>query len=779
MLIRKPIVRRRGICAAALLSALMLLGAASAYAQGTATIRGTVTAAATKTPVANARVSIENPARLAITNEKGQFTLREVPAGAVAVTVTAVGSEPWRRTVNVTAGQAMTLDVPLEAGSLLLGSVIVSATRVPVEANKVASTVNVLTPEHIQTSPSRESQDLLREIPGVELPRTSSLVGGSAQIVSIRGVDEGRTAVLFDGIPVNDAWGEWIDWGRVPKSMLDRVEVVEGGTSNLYGNGAMGGVISFFSRPLSPGQATMTIDGGSRDSRHAYVAMGLPVYGALTANVSGDYQDGGGYNLIRPDQRGTIDNASQVIQRNAYGRLDYAPSEKWNAFVNGHFFGDNRNLGTPLAYTTRDQSNVDFGVNYGTYATGNLGVRGWDGRQEEHQRSTTIRAGGRTAEDSNVVAEIPSHDWGASAIWTRSGLFKLESFSVGGDYRHMQGAFDEQDFNTTCPGPNCGALVRTVWSGGDQSLSGVFAQAIAAPIAPLRVELSARGDWWSNDNGKSVDAVAGTTSYANRSKSAFSPRLGLRYQVISSLSLHGAVYKAFRAPNLAELYRKQLNATTVTLPNPDLASETAVGREIGLDWQPNAMIQLKGTWYVADYSDFNVPFTFPATSRPAECGTIATCRQRLNINSSRSEGGEAYIALRPIQPLFISASVNYDDARQQSGIADPDHKPHINRVPSPKQTIRATYTSQLLGAWTAIWRHEGHTTTLQGAWLDPFTVVDVNVQRDLVPGVRGFAAVDNVGDVKYQINLSSTAPNALVSQGMPRTIRVGLQVSRF
>ena len=99
----------------------------------------------------------------------------------------------------------------------MLSSVVTSATRTPTEASKVATTVNILTPQQIRTSPARESQDLLREIPCVELPRTSSLVGGTAQIVSIRGVDEGRTAVLFDGIPVNDAWGEWIDWGRVPK----------------------------------------------------------------------------------------------------------------------------------------------------------------------------------------------------------------------------------------------------------------------------------------------------------------------------------------------------------------------------------------------------------------------------------------------------------------------------------------------------------------------------------------------------------------------------------
>src|SRR5262249_7950724 len=159
-----------------------------------------------------------------------------------------IGRAPDSATVAVTSGGTATHDVALKEGSLLLSSMIVSATRTPVEANKVASTVNVLSPEQVRQSPAREAQDMLREIPAVELPRTSSLVGGTAQIVSIRGVDEGRTAVIYDGIPVNDAWGEWIDWGRVPKAMLDRVEVVEGGTSHLYGNGAMGGAISFFTR---------------------------------------------------------------------------------------------------------------------------------------------------------------------------------------------------------------------------------------------------------------------------------------------------------------------------------------------------------------------------------------------------------------------------------------------------------------------------------------------------------------------------------------------------
>ena len=274
--------------------ALMIAAAPAASAQQPGSVSGTVTNAVSHAPVAHARVSIMSPARDAIADGAGRFTIRDVPAGSYTVFTTALGMKRDSSTITVNDGAPTTLDIALNRGSLLLSSVIVSATRTPVEASQVTSTVNVLTPEQVKQSPSRETQDMLREIPAVELPRTSSMVGGSAQIVSIRGVDEGRTAVLFDGIPVNDAWGEWIDWGRMPKSMVDRVEVLEGGQSSLYGNGTLGGLISFFSRQMNPGSADIQIDGGSRDAHHVYVAAGVPIVRGLTASVTGDYQAKGG-----------------------------------------------------------------------------------------------------------------------------------------------------------------------------------------------------------------------------------------------------------------------------------------------------------------------------------------------------------------------------------------------------------------------------------------------------------------------------------------------------
>ena len=93
-----------------------------------------------------ARVSIASPERVAITNENGTYILRDVPAGTYTVLATAIGQKPDSSSVNVTAGSSATLDISLKEGSLLLSSVIVSATRTAVEASKVAATVNVLGP---------------------------------------------------------------------------------------------------------------------------------------------------------------------------------------------------------------------------------------------------------------------------------------------------------------------------------------------------------------------------------------------------------------------------------------------------------------------------------------------------------------------------------------------------------------------------------------------------------------------------------------------------------
>jgi outer membrane receptor protein involved in Fe transport len=743
----------RACAIAVLLISLPWIGVAQTGAIG-GLVRG-----ADGTPLYGARVSVRLPERVATTDQTGRYVLRELPAGRYEVVVTALGRRMVRRAVDVQAGQRTPLDVSLERGALMLADVVTSATRTPADASRVAATVNVLSAEQIATSPARETQDLLREIPGVELPRTSSLVGGSAQIVSIRGVDEGRTAVLFDGIPVNDAWGEWVDWGRVPKALLERVEVLEGGGSNLYGNGAMGGVISFFSHPIVPGSYQLQADAGSRSAKHAFAAVGVPVAPALTAMLSGDYLDGGGYTLIAPGNAGPVDHPSVISSRNAMGRLEYAPSSSLSAFAAIHLFDDNRDLGSALAHTNRDDRRATFGADYDAGALGTIALRGWNGLMTEDQFASAITpAVGRTSERPTAWQHIPTHDWGASVQWARHGVLGLQTLLAGADIRKMSGSVGEEDYSTTT-----GAVTANLVSGGSQRLAGAFVQGILAPVDPLRIEIGGRYDRWGNNDGFATDAV-GTTTYPDETRSHFSPRVGATYQVTSFLSLRAAAYDAFRAPNLAELYRKFVSGGNTNFPNPQLRPESGAGQEVGLDVQPATWLQMRGTYYSALYSDLN---TF-VTIAPGQ-------RQRQNVQRSRSTGGEAYLALRPVDGLLVSASVNYDHDVVVSDSANPATVGnYIGRVPQQRQVIRATYATPVLGALTALWRHEGKNSTFNGTQLDPFTVVDANYTRDIGYGVSAFASVENVANAEYQVNLSG----AIVSLGLPRTFRAGMRVAR-
>ena len=156
-----PLARRLSVAASLAASGAAILAAtpSGAAAQRGSSIHGTVTSG-DHVPIMGARVSLVSPERVIITNDAGTYILRDVPAGKYTVYASAIGKKPDSSTVTVTAGNSATLDFSLKEGSLLLSSIIVSATRTSVDASKVASTVNVLTPEQVRQNPAREAQDM-------------------------------------------------------------------------------------------------------------------------------------------------------------------------------------------------------------------------------------------------------------------------------------------------------------------------------------------------------------------------------------------------------------------------------------------------------------------------------------------------------------------------------------------------------------------------------------------------------------------------------------------
>jgi outer membrane receptor protein involved in Fe transport len=722
-------------------------------------ISGTITDAVTGRALSGVRISVSGSVRVAVTDQDGRYHLLAPPSQQYTVTAALLGKEPATHVVDGRSSAPIIVDFALTPGSVLLSDVIVSASRSTQSPRDVAATVNVMSREQIRTNPARTTDDVLREMPGVELPRTSSTVSGPEEIVSVRGADEGRTLVMLDNVPLNDPWGEWIQWNRAPRFQLDRAEVLEGGGSSLYGNYAMGGVISLFSQPILRRGYSLLASGGSRKAGD-FSLFGSDVRGPLAGSISADYGTGGGYSVLRPDQRGSIDQPSSTTRRNVNARAEYSLGTIGNIFASANYFDDDRSLGTPL--TEPNERHIASGVvgaDFGTPFGGAVEARIFAQRQNYDSHSSVVNLT-RTAERPNVAQHIPSRDIGGSLQWSRS-LGMLELVSFGGDYRHMVGELDEIVYDQT------GGIAGSRTSGGSQEVGGAFLQAVLVPTAPLRIEASARFDTWHSYRGSRIDnstTPSTSTTYPAKTNSAFAPRLGLRYKLLPSLTLRSSFYKAFRAPTLSEEFRTFFAGPNTFMGNPALTPEYLTGYDAGLDWTPVPAIDVRATGFWNNYKDLD-DFTF---LRPGPTPGSAVL-QRQNVGAARSRGAEGEVAVRLSDALNLSVSYNYDLARVVAT------KAFVNRVPLQRGTARLSYDAPHIASISTIFRYEGPNHALGGTRLAPYGVVDLDIRHELARGAELFVAAENLFDRGYTVNFQGP----LESLGLPRTIRGGMSLSSF
>src|SRR5437762_8305647 len=134
-----------------------------------------------------------------------------------------------------------------------LRPVLVTPTRREQKAGDAPAAVTVITRDDVTHSASQTVDDLLRQVPGFSLFRRSSSIVGhpTTQGLSLRGIGPSGTSralVLLDGVPLNDPFGGWVYWNRVPLQSIEQIEVVHGGGSSVWGNYALGGVVHVITR---------------------------------------------------------------------------------------------------------------------------------------------------------------------------------------------------------------------------------------------------------------------------------------------------------------------------------------------------------------------------------------------------------------------------------------------------------------------------------------------------------------------------------------------------
>src|SRR5215207_4366213 len=213
-------------------------------------------------PVGGAEVSLSagaSAARRVTTGDDGRFVFADVRGTEGSLSVSAEGFARRELRWSVAGGDGVAEVEVVLTPAPLSERVTVTATRTETKLGETAASVVVLTSRALSTTAAVTLDDALRQVPGFQLFRRtgSRAANPTAQGVSLRGVGASgasRALVLADGVPLNDPFGSWVYWGRIPSEAISQVEILRGPSGDLYGSAALSGVIQLVRRsPGSPG----------------------------------------------------------------------------------------------------------------------------------------------------------------------------------------------------------------------------------------------------------------------------------------------------------------------------------------------------------------------------------------------------------------------------------------------------------------------------------------------------------------------------------------------
>ena len=158
------------------------------------------------------------------------------------------------------------------AGAQALSSIVVSAARAPLAGSEVGSALSVLTAEELEARQIRFVSDALRAVPGLAVNRSGP--AGQLTQVRMRGAEANHTVVLIDGMKINDPFSSEVDFAHLLAAHIERIEILRGPQSVLYGSEAIGGVISIITRRASEGvQSEASVEAGSFSSASGAAAL--------------------------------------------------------------------------------------------------------------------------------------------------------------------------------------------------------------------------------------------------------------------------------------------------------------------------------------------------------------------------------------------------------------------------------------------------------------------------------------------------------------------------
>ncbi len=779
--LRRALLQATSFCLAG--AAIFFFAPARVIAQETR-VEGTVLDAS-GAAVANAQVELQANSYSAktTTSPTGGFAFDNVPATSGTILVTAAGFADVQRPWSAAAGAVAQVQITLQPAPVK-SEVVVTAARTALPIGETPTSDIQLNSDDLEATPALTLDDTLRQIPGFSLfRRNSSRTANPTTLgVSLRGLGANgasRALVLEDGFPLNDPFGSWVYWDRVPDVAVSSVEVAQEGASSLYGSEALGGVVQFLTRPPAPAGVTVETSYGNQNTQDASLSAG-GTWGQWGAALSGEAFHTDGYKLVPAPYSGPIDTEANTQHGTVDLTIERKIGQNSDVFARGQYFDDSRNNGTVDQTNSIRMGEGMLGADLGLGTIGNVQVRTYADFETYHQSFFSVPFN-QTSEALTDLQTVPAQGIGGSAVWSRT--FGKQTLVAGVDDNEDLGHSNERIFSST--GATKGENTKDTFTGGHQRTTGVFGEDLIQIAPTWTLGISARFDDWSNYDAFLVTEPfipAGpttTVSYPDRSYNAFDPRASLVHQVNSHLSWSGSVYRAFRAPTLNELYRSFRQANNLTVANADLRAERLTGVETGVAVQGwNKRVQLRGTFFFNEIVDPVSSVSCQVTPVPAICpaptaNTLTFVRD--NLGRTTAPGFELDWLVQITDRLQLTGGYQYVDAKIISAPGQPSLvNTWVAQVPHNSLTFQARYTNPKIVSFSVEGRMIGMQLDTNQLPMGNFFVLDLMASHDVISGVRLFAAVENLFNEQYVTTAAtSLSPEQI---GLPIAARFGVRV---
>lgn len=681
---------------------------------------------------------------------------------------------------------------------ITLPDMVVSVTRASQPPAQVPFSLVALGGDTLRATPAATLDGALRSVLGFSLFRRSDSLTANptAQGVSLRGLGPSgasRSLVLLDGVPLNDPFGGWVAWSKVPRESLAGAELVRGGGATAWGNAALGGVVQLLTESVGPALVAGPRSAGERrpyisegklaatlgdfSTRSAELAFSHPL-GRGTLQLTGRDFSTDGFVLVAPEDRGPADVAAWSRHHWLTARWTQPFGAHAQLTVTGRTFREKRGNGTTYQ---RNSSREGFGsVTLAAQPDKNFSWTALAYAQDQSFASTFSAVNAtRTSETpaSNQFA-VPATAVGAAwtGVWTH--LVDART-SAGADLRRVRGETREHFAFSA------GDFTRERVAGGTQEFAGLFALHERALAPDWRATLGARLDAWRETDGhrretdRVTSAVVRDDQYADSDGLEFSPSVGLVWTPAKAWRVRLAGQQAFRRPTLNELHRPFRVGNVITEANAGLQTERVTSAELGADFTGDTLTLGAAVFWnklreaVGNVTLVRGPGTFPIVGFVPAGGAG---RQRLNLDRLRVRGVELSAEWRPVRSLTFNAACLYDDAVvQRATVAPALEGKRLAQVPRHSATLGATWRGP--GGLTLTPRlrfigrqfEDDENLLILGAT----AIADLGASYPLARGEL-FLAVENLGAARIETGRSA---DGIVNTGTPRFALAGFRTA--